>query len=609
MNESLNSQDITAQAKAELLRDKEEQARQAAEAEEESLRETRGSIIESLYDDSRRRTVLDKKYEENKGIISLVKKNIQDNGESISKFEDSIKEIEVDEDFNKDEAARSRVLEELKGKLEQLKLIKLAAEGYLKEKEEENVWIYRELRGLMRRAQSVIGERKIGEGGWTHETQDGIGNINTIWNYVEGERRAQESLPRYKLAGFEKAKSFAVWASNEEAYQRGSVIKTEGSVTYNYKLGGQYMDGPPPVTLFTDPRFYNAYIKGFKEGLSDDSSLTADGTPKTGRLTDEQIERVRATKYTITLTDPKGEQNFEPLVIYGGTELVLPKEVPEDPFLASLTEGERRVARESILNPGQDKDTFIKALRLSEYRPDVDEAIRKEAEGGLQEYVKQKLAEKTPELEEAIQRTLAKVLAEEEEIKKLEEARVVIVRINEVVSRLAANKTVLAGLQNDIARYDTLITDLTARRNALPRGFFGLSRQPKDKIQDEQIAVDISNMQNQKALAEQRSTEISELINEAEAKINEAILELKRRNPSIGSDLEGILTMESDSASSYARRDRFSEMKTRLEQQIVDKRQMTLPFYRKKLEKLNGVKQTWEAGDDLYKNLSEMLGK
>jgi hypothetical protein len=479
--------------------------------------------------------------------------------------EQEIPKIEKDEAFNGQEELRQEAISLLRAQVEELTDLLPAKEGELQELKNKHLEVKIEFDKIIGTAKSYLGGKEFSQA-----------DMDRIWNYVESERENLRELNRYFNVGRQEgAHVFYQLAINEETKDK-----------YLYEDEKLYLYGLPDK-VFTNPKFYNEYTIGVQKGVDD---ILQEGIYNQKKLSDDQIKKIKNGKFKI---EYKGQE----VVIYDGVKPLEKKEVPENPFLTNLSEGEQKTILESTLN-WERKDDLEKRLRLSDYREDVHEAILEDTKKEDKEFIVNKLKEKLPELEEEWSQANLELIKQNSEISRyeaLEEDLSKAIRAMQVIFR---SRQTLEQYKESISNSNLKKNQLKAELDALPKKFFG--GKPKDEAKARQLKSEINYFDSTILNVQENAPAYTKSLEQAEQDLAAAEEKLKAVDPVIVEKLK----IEKELWESPDRHMAMYYLRDKISKAIDARRKANF-----KIIKLKEVKEKWEAGKYLNVSLAEALDK
>ncbi|MBI5221154.1 MAG: hypothetical protein HY978_04990 [Candidatus Liptonbacteria bacterium] len=234
--------------------------------------------------------------------------------------------------------------------------------------------------------------------------------VDEIWRYVQHERDLGKELKRYSEwgAGSGGAVGYlGLVQSDSEGYRdHTQEFKEDGHYLWGIPTRAFWAVGPElqrrdPDEHVEDIRFYNALVAACDRAVREarvvggykHNSWDKDPIP----LSPAALASLGTGKLAIKFIPQKGEP--VEIVLYDGDRDIPLLPTPEDPLLASLTEGEKLVVADAINDPYMKREVLEGKLVLSEHEGKAHEQIRAEAEQANQEFDERQLQTKLPELE------------------------------------------------------------------------------------------------------------------------------------------------------------------------------------------------------------------
>lgn len=229
------------------------------------------------------------------------------------------------------------------------------------------------------------------------------------------------------------------------------------------------------------PRIYNAMVSAFENKMRQairerefQARGYGDEISKGKPLTDEQVRNLQQAKITLVIRDQE-----MPIWIQGGQ---VPRQaVPAPDFFQGLSENEKNIIEEAIKDRSITKEKLLDKLKLSEYSDAADRYFRTAASTEDAEYVAQKFAEKTPQLEAE-----ARAIEEEKTLKQgeLESATRLLGLVkdyNKVQKDIPSVSDRVANLEDYLSRLQAAYEKLNTSLSGLPRKSRLLGGGVKDK--------------------------------------------------------------------------------------------------------------------------------
>ncbi len=583
--------EVFEQLRQKALAAKEEQAKQAQLGSQKAREESKAEILTELEQGYERLGELALREAEADAKISQLFHEIRTAEREAKKIlEETIPAAEQDEAFVGQEELRAEAIRVLQEEVKTLKDSIPNKEAELEEARRQHGEVKTEMRGLLGKAKGYLGEREIPER-----------RMNEIRNWIEQERKTRNLLNSYRNHATREAPDFAYWASDEKGdYEQWPVTKTPdgNQVTYTFEEGHTYSCGIPRE-IFTNSRFYNEYIDGFKDGLN--KFLQEEGGWKDKKLSPEQIDKIKRTAYRLAYRDEEHPERDKEVIVYDGVNPVPHTEVLEDNFFTTLTPGEQKIIEESITNY-ENRENLEKRLRLSEYREDVHKAVLERAGAENQEYNRRSLAEKLPELQVELDKALNELREYEAKLASSKEAENLFRQAYQILESLRVKTGHLESSKLNTKYAEEKTRELQARREALPRRL--LSKKPKDETEDNRLAREIEQYQESKTSAERSVDSYKKEIGQTEQHFTEVATKLEAFREGMNDLLNKIRSLES----SRDRENEFYRELNKLQREIMDAEKSEREL-KAKLQKLEWTKEQWEGGKYLASSLAEILAK
>lgn len=483
--------------------------------------------------------------------------------ESRKIMEETIPAAEKDDAFEGQEDLRAEAVRMLQEEAKTLADSILVKERELQETRQKFSEISAERKGLLGKAKGYLAEREIPES-----------RMNQIWRYVEDERKIKSELKNYRSH-----------ASRDALYYSASIYRPSGENErmYEYEEGKTYLWGIPEKA-FSDPRFHNEYVDGFREGL--DKILQDGKLRQQEQLSPDQIEKIKSGKYKVKYRDKE-------ILLYDGTKPVEHEEVPENEFLSTLTPGERKVVEESTSNY-EDYKNLEKRLRLSEYREDVHEAILREAGAENEEYNRRALAEKLPGLQAELEKAELELNGYDSDAKTIQEVRTLLEQTDQLLRKIDRRKEDIDTTRRSLTKTEEEKSKLQIERDALPKTL--IRGRVKDKSRHESLLQAIQQLDRYTSANREEITAYQNEISEFEKQLSSLDERLKNLEPGF---------MEKWKTLSFQDRDK---QLLNLEVKVYEAKDK-LEETKRRIADLEWVKTQWENGKYLTVSLQEMLGK